>query len=604
MEKKKDDKEQIITVSFYEEFNNYHIQKDGFVENHHEKWIYEQIYNKELKKSQFIKFLSYHKTNEERLNIKTGKYEISNNQDITHKTKERWFVLDKFYINEIQHNPINDEEVLRDSPVVLLPTGIIECQEEQIDARIRHFVTKWLDVNDDYVYIAIQNIKLYWLYDRFQTINYLRALGDTGTGKSRFLAVFGYIAYKGILSSGATTVSPIFRMIEKWRGTLISDEADIAKSDETVDLIKLFNQGYERNANIMRCNPNDKTKVDFFNPFCPKIIATRKVFEDKAMESRCMTTIMHQTNRKDIAFNLNDSFYQEAETIRNMLLWYRLTNYDKIDTSFAEEPEIKEQMTKYEPRLVQINNPLINLYKNSYKGLKSFFEYMDRLQNRIIEERADSFDGWIIEALAFLILERGINIDGLLVITSKDIDFKLKEMENREKDYNPRLIGKHLKGLGFVVKQKKVDGEVKRFIFWNESNLNSFERYLSDKELLEQITKKLELVRYQVPRVPCSIGKARILKGGENELRLEDYGKKATDLGGYTYVPDTHGTDGTMVPDFYADVKKMQLLETIKQNPKDNSCLIDDNFGSDYINSLLRLGEIYESPKGTYRVLE
>ena len=57
---------------------------------------------------------------------------------------------------------------------------------------------------------------------------------------TRFLDTLGYLHYKPIATSGATTSAPVFRIIDKWKGTLIMDEADFQKSDEAQDIIKII----------------------------------------------------------------------------------------------------------------------------------------------------------------------------------------------------------------------------------------------------------------------------------------------------------------------------------------------------------------------------
>jgi len=243
--------------------------------------------------------------------------------------------------------PIIDEEV--EKKAILLPSKAEEYEdEEKLDEEIKVFINKWLDVSEDFMQFAIWNVKRSWVYDRFHTLNYLRALGDTGMGKSRFLDTLGYIHYKPIATSGATTAAPIFRIINKWKGTLIIDEADFKQSDESHDIIKIINQGYEKGRQIMRCDQNNADKVQFFDPYCPKIIATRKPFDDKATESRCITTVMMGTNRKDIPVNLTNGFFKDAEHIRNMLLMWRFKHYNIIDP----DKEIKiDGFDELEPRL-------------------------------------------------------------------------------------------------------------------------------------------------------------------------------------------------------------------------------------------------------------
>jgi CheY-like chemotaxis protein len=65
-----------------------------------------------------------------------------------------------------------------------------------------------------------------WIYDDFNELPYLRVIGDAGSGKTRFLLTVGSLCYKPIFASGASTVSPLFRALDIFRGTLLIDEGD------------------------------------------------------------------------------------------------------------------------------------------------------------------------------------------------------------------------------------------------------------------------------------------------------------------------------------------------------------------------------------------
>ena len=63
--------------------------------------------------------------------------------------------------------------------------------------------------------------------------------GDYGTGKTRALLAIGSLCYKPFFASGASTVSPIFHVLDAFGGTLVLDEADLRFSDATADLTKI-----------------------------------------------------------------------------------------------------------------------------------------------------------------------------------------------------------------------------------------------------------------------------------------------------------------------------------------------------------------------------
>src|SRR3990167_5085413 len=182
--------------------------------------------------------------------------------------------LNSYTINNEVFKPIMGEDVTK--KVVLLSSEASEYEtEEQLAEQIEQFIRKWVGLSEQFYKVATWYILTSWVYDRFDTINYLRALGDTGTGKSRFLDTIGGLCYKATQAAGAITPAAVFRLIEKWGGTLILDEADFKDSDETNEIIKLLNVGFEKHKSVIRCDKNDPNKLQFFRVFCPKIIATR-----------------------------------------------------------------------------------------------------------------------------------------------------------------------------------------------------------------------------------------------------------------------------------------------------------------------------------------
>src|SRR2546428_12703531 len=75
------------------------------------------------------------------------------------------------------------------------------------------------------------------------------------------------------------------------RGTLIVDEGDFRFSDEKGELVKILNNGNGRGFPVLR---SEAVSGREFSPraytvFGPKLIATRGYFQDRALESRCLT---------------------------------------------------------------------------------------------------------------------------------------------------------------------------------------------------------------------------------------------------------------------------------------------------------------------------
>lgn len=364
--------------------------------------------------------------------------------------------------------PIQDEEVTKGA--VRLPTKPEPYNtDEELDQEIKDFILEWLDIPKDYLQFAIWNIKRSWIYERFHTLNYLRALGDTGQGKSRFLDVLGSLHYKPIFTSGATTAAPVFRIIDKWRGTMIFDEADLKITDETADIIKIINMGYEKGKHVLRCDQNDATKILFFDPFCPKILATRKPFTDKAVESRCVTQVMLGTKRKNIRFTLTDDFFKKSEHLRNMLLTWRFKNLYKIDPSKDYDIGISD----LEPRVQQIVSSYISLFGENNAEMGRFREFVKAYQEELIEERSNSWEGLVVKGIYELFHEGQVDISSIDIINKSDITNHKGEL------LKPRALTNVLKELGFgKTIMRRINDKIKRTLPLDPEHLEGlFKRY-------------------------------------------------------------------------------------------------------------------------------
>jgi hypothetical protein len=237
--------------------------------------------------------------------------------------------------------------------VVLFPSEPLAYgSQKALLGEIRAFIHQWLDVDAFYEQLASYYVMFTWLYDLFETLPYLRALGDYGTGKSRFLQTVGALCYRPMFVSGASTASPIFRVIDMFRGTLVMDEADFARSDAEAEIIKIVNVGYCRGGVVLRSEKDEQS--DTYYPsakdvFGPKVLATRHLFQDRATESRCLTKRMTTARpRPGIKRVIGPGFWADALRIRNMLLAYRLANYRPV----AIRDELSD--ATIEPRLDQV----------------------------------------------------------------------------------------------------------------------------------------------------------------------------------------------------------------------------------------------------------
>ena len=264
---------------------------------------------------------------------------------------------------------------------------------------IQAYLYRYVDLSDSFRAIASYYVLLSWVYDAFNELPYLRFRGELGSGKTRALKVIGSITYKPFFASGASTVSPIFHILDTFQGTFIFDEADFRFSDEKAELVKIFNNGNAKGFPVLRSTMTAKREFDprAFHVFGPKIVAMRHSFADHALESRFLTEEMGQRSlRKDIPINLPNVQEDEARTLRNKLLMYRFENLPRIRINDTlVDPSLS-------PRLNQILVPLLSVVDDEHlrKELRSSIKTLER---SLYAARSATTEGQMLELLAKLL---------------------------------------------------------------------------------------------------------------------------------------------------------------------------------------------------------
>lgn len=243
--------------------------------------------------------------------------------------------------------------------VIVLPSAVDDYKSEpQLLADVQAFIHRYVDLSPGFEEIAAHYVLMTWGYDVFNALPYLRVRGRYGSGKSRFLLTVGSLCFKPIFASGASTVSPLFRLIDQIGGTLVVDEADFWASDERAEITKILNNGNARGFPVLR---SELTPAKEFNPrafdiFGPKLVATRHRFDDEALESRCLTEVLGERPlRQDIPISLPRTFEDEALALRNQLLNYRFRRFGRDDGALIEAA------SGLEPRRAQILVPLLSV---------------------------------------------------------------------------------------------------------------------------------------------------------------------------------------------------------------------------------------------------
>jgi hypothetical protein len=295
--------------------------------------------------------------------------------------------------------PFSPNNNLIKNEVVLLPEEPRDFgSEHELLSDIQSFIHRYVDLRPAFEQIASHYILLTWLYDAFNEMPYLRLRGDWGSGKTRALMTLGSLCYKGFFASGASTVSPIFHILDAFGGTLILDEADFRFSDEKAEIVKILNNGNVRGVPVLRTMMNRQREFNpqAFQVFGPKIVASRGTYQDQGLESRFITEEMGTRKlRPEVPINLPRAFKEEARALRSKLLLYRFHRRWEVmlDESLAD-PAL-------EPRLNQILLPLLSVVSD-LKLRATLKEAAREAQSALVAERGLSIEGQVLEVLADL----------------------------------------------------------------------------------------------------------------------------------------------------------------------------------------------------------
>ncbi len=247
------------------------------------------------------------------------------------------------------------------SGCVLLPTGVQDYGDEAaLIAEVRAFIHRYVELREDDEAISAYYVLFTYLHDRFDELPYRRTRNpDYGRGKSRDLETVGSICYRPMFAGGGSTAAAMRRIIDLFRGTLIGDEQDSKGDSElTATCSKILCQGFQRGRPLVVCDGESNEPRPFYI-YGPKLLASRRRFDDDAVESRCLTISIEQRTRKDIPKNLPRlRFDAEALELRNKLTLWRFHNWHRAKLNPALE------VANVEDRLNQIAVPLLSIVRD------------------------------------------------------------------------------------------------------------------------------------------------------------------------------------------------------------------------------------------------
>jgi len=382
-------------------------------------------------------------------------------------------IIDQIELPNVTIKPQLGDEIFKD---LWLPSGVEEFGDvRDLAKEIQDFLKKWIDLDEEKYWQASWYIIGSWLYDKYSTVGYIRFVGDHGSGKGRGLDAIGRLCYKAIRIVGAVTPAPLYRLVRKWEGTLAIDETEYKfESDQMIEILQILKCGFERGSSVIRCNKEDPNVLEILPVYGPKLFASEVPFPDPALESRCLRFVMEVTN-KHFPKNLGRNFYKAAQKIRNKLLWFRLTNYDKIATEFLEDPDIDEELN-LDPRLLQIGLPFSAVFRHLPDVMEEYRKVMMDTQATLNSERSNSYKGQIVQAIFDLARTLGKDY-----ITPAAIANYCKDTLGIEK-IDSRSVGRQMVGLKLKTEIGQAEGKRARYLVWKNDTMRKLMRRYIDPD--------------------------------------------------------------------------------------------------------------------------
>ena len=320
-------------------------------------------------------------------------------------------IVDKIELADTIYLPVWDE--LFSDPIkgVQLP-GLPEeyGSEKELFEALEQFALRYFDPVDTEGREQLGLMILYIMRTGFMghpAISFWEILNPRGGsegGKGRKGIVLYLLACRGIIQ-GHPTIGTIHRIAERWQPTLVIDEADIADSSETADLVCFYNCRAVGSPFMRRAHSSDKIEIS--EVFGPTMLMTRKGFKDDGLESRCFSMVAKASDKlgETIPYSEPPEMRVEAQRLRNKLLmfWLKRRRDYTIDP-FGKEIDIDSSGKKIGNR-AKMTPRYVNAVINSWSIAKMVgkTEMLCRMAIAasvgLIEQRSTTLAGKIVNVL-------------------------------------------------------------------------------------------------------------------------------------------------------------------------------------------------------------
>jgi putative DNA primase/helicase len=165
---------------------------------------------------------------------------------------------------------------------------------------------------------------------------FVTSSAEKDCGKTTLLGVMAFLVKRGLQSVNISGPA-LFRSLEKWRPTLMTDEADTAFANNT-DLKEVTNSGWTRGQGVIRCDP-ETHEPQLYSTFAPKAIGGKGIKLPDTTRSRSIICMLHRKTAGEVVEDFDFLDHPELATLRRRLARWAADNADALRTAQPQIPE-------------------------------------------------------------------------------------------------------------------------------------------------------------------------------------------------------------------------------------------------------------------------
>lgn len=311
--------------------------------------------------------------------------------------------------------PDHDELIESDPSVVKLASalGPLKSSAELINKNAEYYRKFfYMEEQSRYRFCGAYSLST-WVFDSFLALNFLRARGGSGSGKSDLMYLVGLTSYRFAVTLSISSSASYKGLAKMYNATVMIDEADnlMKKDDGTMEAF-LKGRGMKRYSNALNMMEmmtlNGKVFVpSTSNVYGPTLITMYKSFADPGIENRCITFDLSQVDTFTLdKEGMEPGYYppeleEEAEEIRNLCLRWRLETWmPSIELTAKQRNDFKLADPLVSPRVNQVLRPMkvLAVLQNDAKLLEDLKMIGRANYEDEMIKRAGSFEAVILRA--------------------------------------------------------------------------------------------------------------------------------------------------------------------------------------------------------------